>query len=108
MKRYAASSDDFNIDIVILDAEDQTDAMEQAEEFYEDGDEFTIRLATVDDIAENYMVVHLEGCYEAGEGYVRYPEGFDNHNSIWKADVLKDWIDHLTQKYDEVMEDWPR
>ena len=113
MKRYATSCDDFNTDITLFDAESQTDAMEQAEEFYEEFGEdeehtFAIRLATIDDIAENNMVVHLEGCYETGEGDVRYPEGFDNYNSVWKADVLQDWIIHLTQKYNEVMEEWPR
>ena len=44
----------------------------------------------------------LEACYDTGEGTIRFTEKFAEEDSLFQADVIKDWIGILQRYYDDI------
>ena len=43
---------------------------------------------------------------EYGEGDIRMPDDWTEHNGLLRADILKDWIGLLEEQYLIAMNDW--
>jgi len=47
--------------------------------------------------------VRLRSCWSTGEGELKISPEWGEIDSLWRADVLKDWIYELTGLYSEAM-----
>jgi len=48
----------------------------------------------------------LKADFDSGEGDVLFPKQWHVNNDLLKSDILKDWVNLLTQDYDKAMADW--
>ena len=51
-------------------------------------------------------VPKLLASQEYGEGDIRMPDDWAEHNGLLRADILKDWIGMLQRHYDAALVEW--